>query len=324
VTATATVQTFEATLAATGTVEPAPGAALTVVAPFPGRIAEMPKAEGETVRQGDLLVRFDIPSLEADVAARRAMVAQADARVEASKASYTRLTGLLAQGVASPREVEDARRQQAEADADLAQAQSALAAAVALSGRAVVRAPFNGVVSQRFHNPGDLVDASSGDPLLEVIDPVRLEVVAAVPVSEAPRIVVGHAARVSVPGRDAQEAARVRTRPARVGPGGATAPVRLAFDHLTRLAAGTVVALEIVAETHPDALVIPAAAIVREGDETFVVVAGDDKKAHKSQVTVGLSTHDTAEITRGLKAGARVIVRGQSELPDGAAITVEP
>lgn len=322
VVATAKVQPFESTISASGTVAPAPGAELTIVAPAPARVAEIPKAEGDAVRRGDVLVRFDIPSLESDVAARRAAVAQAEARLEAVKASYARLSGLLAQGVAAPREVEDAKRQQAEAEADLAQARSAVDSSVALSSRAVVHAPFAGVVSQRFHNPGDLVDASAGDPILKLINPAQLQVVSAVPVADIPRVVIGRAARIIAPGRDAPEGARVLTRPAHVEPASATAPVRLAFVNPTRLAAGTVVQTDIVAEEKPDALVIPSAALVREESQTFVMIVGADSKAHKSPVTVGLQTHDLVEITGGLKAGDRVIVRGQAGLPEGADVTV--
>ena len=42
-------------------------------------------------------------------------------------------------------------------------------------GRATVRATFDGVVAKRMHNPGDLVEATSGDPVLRIIDPRRLE-----------------------------------------------------------------------------------------------------------------------------------------------------
>jgi RND family efflux transporter MFP subunit len=318
----AKIDKLQSTIAATGTVMPAPGAELTVVAPAPARIAEIPKAEGDAVRQGDVLVRFDIPNLTSDVAAKRAAITQAEARLETAKANYTRLTGLLSQGVAATREVEDAKRQQAEAEADLGQARSALEAASALSDRAVVRAPFAGVISQRLHNPGDLVDAANGDPVLKVINPAQLQVVAAVPVADLARVVIGHAARVTTPGGDTPEPAKVLTRPAHVDSASATAAVRLGFDKPTRLAAGTVVQIEIVAEEHANALVIPAAGIVRDEGETFVMVAGSDNKAHKFPVAIGLLTHDRAEITSGLKAGDKVIVRGQSELPEGASITV--
>src|SRR5206468_7909118 len=88
----AKIDVLQSLITASGTVTPGPGAEQVIVAPAPARIAEMPKAEGDTVRQGDLLVRFDIPTLAADVAAKRAAVAQASARVEQAKASFNRLS----------------------------------------------------------------------------------------------------------------------------------------------------------------------------------------------------------------------------------------
>ena len=55
------------------------------------------------------------------------------------------------------------------------------------------------------------------------------------------------------------------------------------------------------------------------------MIAGGDNKAHKRTVTLGLTTHDRAQILTGLQAGDKVIVRGPDgfgALPDGAAITV--
>ena len=69
---TASAQTLVATIAATGVVTIAPGAERIVVAPEAARIAELPYAEGEAVKSGDLLVRFEIPTLGSDLAARRA------------------------------------------------------------------------------------------------------------------------------------------------------------------------------------------------------------------------------------------------------------
>src|SRR6185436_16271538 len=81
---------IRATIGATGTVAPAPGADLLVVAPEPARIVELPKAEGDRVARGDLLVRFEIPTLLADTATRRAEVSRAQARIANAQAAQTR------------------------------------------------------------------------------------------------------------------------------------------------------------------------------------------------------------------------------------------
>jgi RND family efflux transporter MFP subunit len=321
--ATAEVGPLRATIPATGVVSAAPGAELLVVAPAAGRIAQLPHAEGDRVKQGEVLVRFDVPSLAADLLASRARVTQASARVAAAKANVKRLTSLLDQGVAAPRDVEDATRQSAEAEGDLEQAQSAVAAASALSDRAVVRAPFPGVIAQRFHNPGDLVEAAASDPVVRLIDPSRLQVVAAVPAAELSRITVGRAADVRVPGTEDSEAARVLVRAPQVDPAAGTGHVRLGFIKPTSLTAGMSVQVEIVAEERPHAVTIPASALLLQDDERYVMVVDAESKAHKRPVTIGLTTRTTVEVTRGVTAGERVIVRGQDGVPDGAAVAVE-
>jgi hypothetical protein len=99
-----------------------------------------------------------------------------------------------------------------------------------------------------------------------------------------------------------------------------SADVRISFAGMTKLAAGTPVRVEIVAERHPNVLAVPVGAIQHEDDNAFVMIAGADKKAHKRQVTTGLTTPTLAELTSGVKAGEAVIVKGQQELPDGAEI----
>ena len=79
-----------AVIHATGTVEPAPGADLRITAPESARIVEIAKAEGDRVRRGDLLVRFEIPSLGAESAAKRAEVERAQARLTNATAARTR------------------------------------------------------------------------------------------------------------------------------------------------------------------------------------------------------------------------------------------
>jgi membrane fusion protein, multidrug efflux system len=314
---------FEGVVAASGVVSAAPGADWVITAPEPARIVELPKAEGDRVRPGDLLVRFEIPARTTDVAARRAEVDQARARVENAQASVKRLTTLVEHGVAAQKELEDAKRDLSESQAALAQAEAGTEAAAVLAARSIVRARFAGVIAKRGHNPGDMVEATSADLILRVIDPSKLQVVASVPIPDLARVQVGKPVRVLVPGAEAPEEGKVLTRPAAVEPTGVSADVRIAFTAGTRLAVGTPVRVEIVAEQRPAALVVPVEAILHEDEDAFVMVAGADNKAHKRKVTVGLTTPKRVEITGGLKAGDAVIVQGQQGLPDGATITQE-
>jgi multidrug efflux pump subunit AcrA (membrane-fusion protein) len=156
-----------------------------------------------------------------------------------------------------------------------------------------------------------------------VIDPSRLQVVASVPIGDLVRVKVGNHARVIVPGLESPEDETVLSRPAAVDPAGVAADVRISLRVMTTLGVGTPVRVEIVAERRPDALAVPIEAVMHEGEDTFVMVAGPDAKAHKRQVALGLSTPALVEILGGVTAGDRVIVQGQQGLPDGAAIVVE-
>src|SRR5262249_11268026 len=152
------------------------------------------KAEGDTVNVGDLLVRFEIPTMTADVTTKQADVAQASAKVDTAKAALARVTGLVDRGIAAKKEQEAAALDLAQAQAGLQQAQASLDSSKQLSDRTTVRARFAGIVAKRWHAVGDLVDA--GGTVIRVIDPSRLEVVAAVPVADLSRVALGHAAHI--------------------------------------------------------------------------------------------------------------------------------
>ena len=78
----ATLGAIDGSIDVTGIVAPAPNADSIIIAPEAARIAEVTKAEGDTVKEGEVLVRFDIPTLASAVGSARAGVQQARARVE--------------------------------------------------------------------------------------------------------------------------------------------------------------------------------------------------------------------------------------------------
>ena len=323
--AAARIDTVRAVVAVTGTADPAPGADWTIIAPQAARIAEITKAEGDRVRKGELLVRFDAPALRADVATRAGELAAANARLDNARKNETRLAGLLERGIASRKEVEDAQRELREAEAAVRQSSGTEAAAADLAAQATVYARFDGLVAKRAHNPGDLVEAAASDPVLRVVDPARMQVTASVPVADLSQIQPGQPAKVVVPGAapDTSEGARVISRPAAVDVATGTAVVRLSLAAGSQLTAGTPVQVEIQTEEHKDVVVVPATAVVHEEDEASVYVVGADGHAHKKKVVLGIVAGEDAEIRSGVAASEKVVVKGHEELPDGAAVNVQ-
>lgn len=310
--------TIHRVIATTGLVKPATGAELVVTAPMAARIAAMPKGVGDRVRRGDLLVRFDIPTLEADAAARSSDALRARSRLTLAKSNFERVQGLFERGIAARKEVEDARRELADAQAGVAESQTSRAAAARLAGREAVRAPFDGVIAERAHNPGDLVEASP-DVLLRLLDPSRFQIEAPVPVDQLEGVAVGNPAEVRGPG-GTLFAAKVIARPASIDPATSAASVRLAFTAGTTLPAGTPVQVAITGEEHRDVVIAPAAAVVQEGTQSFLYTVDSQNKAHRTEVRIGITAGPEVEVVSGLAAGARVIVEGENGLPDGATV----
>jgi RND family efflux transporter MFP subunit len=310
---------------ATGLVTPAPGAELIVIAPEAARILEIPKAEGETVRRGDVLVRFEIPSSAAEAAKQQAEIGRGEARLVAARAAEARQKDLVERGVGARRELEDATRAVADAQADLADARAAATAADAVAARSVVRATFDGVVARRTHNPGDLVEAAAADAVLRIVDPRRLEISAQVPLADVPRIRVGAAARVvNAATSGSAPPLTVVSRAAATQEGVPAVPIRLAFKAASNFPVGTPLEVEIDAEVHRNVILVPIAAVVHEGEETAVFVAAGDK-AQRRKVMVGLIDSEHAEISAGVMPGEAVIVSNQNGLSDDAKIaTGEP
>ncbi len=224
-------------------------------------------------------------------------------------------------GVAAKRELEEAQRDQAEAEAALAQAESGRPAAGALAGRAVVTARFAGVIAKRWHNPGDMVEAAAFDPILRVIDPARLQAVASVPARPTCRASsVGRPGHVVGPGGTAEQMTRADAASA-TRSDATVGEVRLAFTGRR----GSPRARRCRFRSSPSRIrkrsLIEAAAVQHEGDEAFVMIVEKDKKAHRQVVSSDSRTANRWKCSAA-SPRRRVIVKGQNGLPDGADVTI--
>jgi RND family efflux transporter MFP subunit len=311
---------IRAVVRAPGRVTPAPGAELAVTAPEPSRVAELPFATGDRVHRGAVVVRFEIPALDAELTARRGELARANARVKTSEEVVNRLQGLFERGVAARREVEEARRDLAEAQADVETAQGAIAAATALLERSVVKAPFDAIVVERTHNPGDLVEGGA-DPVLRLIDPTRLQVEASVALGDLPQVALGQPADVRGPGVAMPIRGTVAGVPAAADALSGSARVRIALEGEPPLPANATVEVEIFSAEHAGVIVIPSEAVVEEAGRRYVYVVDHEQKAHRHEIESGIDSGREVEVRSGVAAGDRVIVAGQNALPDGATVS---
>lgn len=314
--------TIRGTVSATGVVTTLPGATFTVISSQPARIAEITKNIGDAVKSGELLVRFEFPALGPQKAVDAAAVKAADLRLQQAMLQQARIRSLVSRGAASQREMDEADREVAAAEGELAAARSAASATAALGQHTTIRAPFNGVVADRLRNPGDLVRPHEEDAILRLIDPKQVQVTATLGSDDASRVALGSTARAVAQDASTPELLRLVARPEPEA-GAKSVTVTFAFESSTALAPGTQVALEIDAEQRSNVPLVPAIAVLKSGDQPYVVIAAGSVAQHRAVVT-GLTEGQLVELRSGVKAGELIITQGHSSLRDGAAITVSP
>ena len=172
-------------------------------------VTQVLKDNGEAVRKGDLLVRLDDQSIRESLQSADASSRAAAQAFEQAERSVQRLKTLQAQGMTSMQALEDAEVRRNSAQSELAAARSRVASAQQQLRRTEVRAPFDGVVSERKASVGDT--AQMGKELVKVIGPSSMRFEGLVSADRMHEIKVGQAVSFSVNGfPDVQFSGKVR------------------------------------------------------------------------------------------------------------------
>lgn len=321
-TAVAELQTIRDVVAAAGTAVPAASADWTIYAAEAGIVAELPKAEGEAVAAGDLLVRFDVPHISQELMARQSGLLEANQRVGEAQGEVDKYRPLFEQGLVARVDFESRQSALLAAQSAAAQAKGQLDLAQSQQERTIVRARFPGVVAGRWHAVGDAVLPGTTDPVLRVIDPTQLQIAAEVSLAEFDRIRPGQTASVTLAGAAASAPALVVFSPRPPAPEATAAVVRVVLQPGSALAPDTAARVEILVDERANALVVPAVAILREPSGSFVMLVTAEGRASRRAVQVGLSADGLVQVTSGLMPGDRVITSALELINDGSPVRV--
>ncbi len=288
-----------AILEASGVAEPVERA--TLATRLMGTVTAVLVREGERVAAGQVLARIDARDVEAKRAQVEAGLAQAEAVRQDAETQARRFRALYADSAATKAQLEAVETGLARAEAAVSQARAARAEVQAIGGYAEVRAPFAGLVTRRWVDPGAF--AAPGAPLVEVQDASRLRIAVAVAPAVAGALRRGQEVEALVEGRPV--AATIEgVVPA---PAGAVYTVNALVANRDRgLLPGSAATLRLPAgERH--AVLVPAAALVVEGDLVGVRVKGAAGPELR-WVKVGRRAGGRAEVLAGLADGDVVVV----------------
>lgn len=309
---------------AAGRITPHPDAEWTVHAAEPSLVAELPIAEGDPVEEGDIIVRFEVPTRTSQMQATDYEISLLTTRVEQARARADELAGLLARGLTARVDVDAARQELAAAETSLAAATATMSALRAAEARDTVRARFSGVLLKRWHYIGDLVMNTGQDPVLQIADPARMQITLDVPVSEVGKVMPGQRVTITTAGA----APIVSTVSVVLPVTGTDSGTTRVLVELPALPEGTAVAIddtvlgEILIAEVTEALVVPTRAILRDTGTPQVFVVGLDGRVARRDLRLGVATPELTEVLDGLQAGEFVVTSGLLELADGDLVRV--
>lgn len=269
-----------------------------------GTVTDVRVREGDRVAAGQLMLRLDARDLTAKSSQAAAAIAEAAAMQHDAVVQANRIRALYADSAATRAQLDAAETGLARTQAGLQAAQATATELGAVSSYAVVRAPFDGIVTRRFADPGAF--ATPGAPLVTVQDVSALRISA----STTPGIARGlHRGQVLTA---VVERTRVRATIEGVVPA-ATGSLytinALVPNRDGALLAGSRATLELPTGQR-QVLVVPSSAISRVGDLTGVLLRtpqGDDRR----WVRLGRTMGAVVEVTAGLRADDRVVVPAQ-------------
>ena len=283
-------------------------------------VVQVLKDNGETVRAGDLLLRLDDTAIRDSLGSAEEALRASNQAFEQAERTVQRLKTLQAQGMTSTQALEDAEVRRNNAQSDLVAARSRVVTARQQLQRTAVRAPFDGVVSERKASPGDT--AQVGKELLKVIDPRSMRFEGLVSADRLADLKLGQAVSFRINGfTDQSFVGRISRIDASVNAATRQVAVAVAFNDAASAPRVAGLYAEGRIETgSAEALTLAEGMLVRAGDQAHVWRL-QGKTVAKVPVRLGDRDARTGQVPvlQGLAAGDRVLRNPGSNLRDGQA-----
>jgi HlyD family secretion protein len=284
------------------------------------------RAEADLVYQRSQTKRA--AELIKDSAVTESFLDEARSKLDAAGAALAEVKAQIKTAEAAVVQAKAARDQ---ANADLGAAAAAIDAAneearraEAFFGYSRIESPFDGIVTERNVNTGDLIQAGTGQPPLFII--ARSDIVTiwvAMPERIAPAVNPGDRALVKVQAMpDTTIEGQVTRISWALNPKVRTLRAEIDIPNPgAKLQPGLYAYATVIAEEHPDVLTVPATAVVGEQGKDYCVAVVNGKAVHRP-VRVGLSDGTRTEVISGLNESESVVKAYAASLADGQAVAV--
>ncbi len=301
----------------------------TVYARTSGYLASWRKDIGSQVRKGELLAEIEAPEVDQELSQAIATRAQTEASLALAKSTAERWASLRQKDAVTQQELDERQSAYRQAVSNLAAADANVARLRQLKDFSHVVAPFDGVITRRNVNVGDLIDAGNGGAgralfAVAQIDPLRLYVY--VPQSAAPHVKVGDTVTVTMSERPGESFTGRIARTARaIDTATRTMQVEISIANRDgALLPGSYVQVMLPIGGAATSLVVPTNVLLFRSVGPRVAVVDDTGRVHLHTVQLGVDFGDRVEVLGGLKATDAMILNPPDSLADGDVVTPAP
>ena len=321
-----------------------------------GYLKEIRVDVGDRVQAGQLIATLEIPEMvddnaqaeatrkrsEAELVHAQSELARAQSAHETAHLNYQRLDDVIKArpALVARQEIDNALGKDRESEAQVDSAKAAIAAAeqqirVAEASEQRVRtlqayqritAPFAGVISKRYADPGAMIQAGTSSssqamPLVRLSQTARLRLVLAVPESAVPKIRVGSPIGVRVTAVNRQFQGTVSRFSGRLQSTTRTMDTEVDVDNSRGdLAPGMFAEALVTLDRHNAALSIPMQAVAGAEDKATLLVVDAQNQLVQREVHLGLETPERREVLSGLEQGEMVVVGKAAGLRPGLRV----
>jgi RND family efflux transporter MFP subunit len=299
----------------------------TVYARSSGYLVRWRKDIGASVKKGDLLAEINAPEIDQQLRQAEAARAQSASSEALAKSSAERWQSLRRQDAVTQQELDERSSAYKQAQADLAAAEANVLRLRSLQSFNKVTAPFDGVVTRRNVDVGDLINAGNGGAgqalfSLAQVDPLRLYIY--VPQVYANQIKIGDTVKVSLAGRAGQDYQGGIARTARaIDPTTRTLQVEIRVPNPAgQLFSGAYVQVELPIQGDRAANVVPTNVLLFRPDGPRVAVVDHGGRVRLALVKLGTDYGTSVEVLAGVDANDRIIVNPADSLADGDVVTL--
>ncbi|MFC3652435.1 efflux RND transporter periplasmic adaptor subunit [Dyella humi] len=300
-------------------------------APIHARVSGYVKAWykdiGDKVKAGDVLATIDTPELDQQLEQAKAVLVKAQADANLANITSRRWEHLLKSDSVSKQEADEKSGEAAASQATVLAAKADVDRLDALESFKKIVAPFDGVVTARRTDVGDLITANneSGPELFTVADTSRMRLYVAVPEVDADSIKPGMKVTLNVPEMPGRtfEATLIGNSNAINQNSGSMLAQFVADNGAGALKPGDYADVKLDLPVDPHLVNVPASALIFRDHGPQVAVLGPDGRAHLHDVHIAVDLGTTLQIGQGLSPTDRVIENPPDSLMDGDKVRVD-